>query len=151
METVEELKGCKGRGLNLSSKKDVFFFWNGLLSHWETVGTFQEIPFFKYLIQELPVAATLWNGLMASFALSVAISLLPTGLMWLWCNCCKNVVVRCRLDAKHLCSHTKYQNYCANCSFHFNWYQWRIKIQQQLIYVIFNQTTVGDHMTANAW
>ena len=40
-----------------------------------------QIPFFKYLIEQLPAIATLWNGLMASFALTVALSFLPSLLM----------------------------------------------------------------------
>ena len=39
------------------------------------------IHFFKVLVQDFPALATLWNGLMASFALSVAMSFLPSLLM----------------------------------------------------------------------
>jgi len=46
----------------------------------------KDVPFFKYLIEQLPVVATLWNGLMASFALTVAISLLPSLLMLIFGN-----------------------------------------------------------------
>lgn len=39
------------------------------------------MPFFQYLITQLPVLATLWNGLMASFALTLAMSFLPSLLL----------------------------------------------------------------------
>ncbi|CAK9023214.1 unnamed protein product [Durusdinium trenchii] len=45
-----------------------------------------QIPFFKYLIEQLPVIATLWNGLMASFALTVALSFLPSLLILIFSN-----------------------------------------------------------------
>lgn len=51
--------------------------------HGRAATSLQDVPFFKYLIEQLPVVATLWNGLMASFALTVAISLLPSLLMFL--------------------------------------------------------------------
>jgi len=39
-----------------------------------------EIPFFETLIQNFPAVATLWNGIVASAALTTAMSLLPTCL-----------------------------------------------------------------------
>ena len=51
--------------------------------HATAATSLQDVPFFKYWIEQLPVVATLWNGLMASFALTVAISLLPSLLMFL--------------------------------------------------------------------
>ena len=43
--------------------------------------TLENIQFFKTLVDNFPALATLWNGLMASFALSVAMSFLPSMLM----------------------------------------------------------------------
>lgn len=41
----------------------------------------KHIHFFKVMVEHFPALATLWNGFMASFALSVAMSVLPSLLM----------------------------------------------------------------------
>ncbi|CAJ1445903.1 unnamed protein product, partial [Effrenium voratum] len=58
----------------------------------------QDVPFFQYLITQLPVLATLWNGLMASFALTLAMSFLPSLLLLIFTNF---FVSKAEVDRQH--------------------------------------------------
>eukprot|EP00930_Biecheleria_cincta_P000945 TRINITY_DN102127_c0_g1_i1.p1 TRINITY_DN102127_c0_g1~~TRINITY_DN102127_c0_g1_i1.p1 ORF type:complete len:841 (-),score=166.57 TRINITY_DN102127_c0_g1_i1:9-2465(-) len=58
----------------------------------------EKISFFKTIVTDLPAVAAMWDGLVASLALSTAMSMLPMFLMLIFSSC---FVARAEVDRQH--------------------------------------------------